>query len=50
MNNFIVACKTVTCMYDFLPASKLTSFVFEILFTGDYGSTFYLFDDKVWSV
>ena len=26
------------------------SFVFEILFMGDYSSTFCLFDGKVWSL
>ena len=30
--------------------THLKSFALDSLFIGDYSSTFYLFDDKVWSV
>ena len=34
--------------FDFqMHKTHLKSFLFEILFTGDYSSTFYLFDGKV---
>ena len=37
--------------FDFqMHKTHLKSFVFEIFFIGDYSSTFYLFEVKVWSV
>ena len=37
--------------FDFqMHKTHLKSFVFEILFMGDYNSTFYLFDGEIWSL